>query len=53
MEEARPCLLSRTTGPPSSNVCTFKVDVVPEVGFCAYALPDGAIVVQQVRYRQQ
>ncbi|KAG2488583.1 hypothetical protein HYH03_012902 [Edaphochlamys debaryana] len=40
-------VLSRTTGPPSSNIVTFCVEGLPGVTYCAYAVSDGAIIVQQ------
>jgi hypothetical protein len=44
----RPLVSSRTAGPPCSNVCAFHVDALPGASFCAFALPDGTIVVQKV-----
>ena len=45
----RPACLSRTYGPPCSNICSFQVEHLPGVSFTAYALGDGTLVVQQVR----
>ncbi|GFR41684.1 hypothetical protein Agub_g2430, partial [Astrephomene gubernaculifera] len=40
-------VLNRTTGPPCSNIVTFCVESHPGVTYCAYAVSDGAIIVQQ------
>lgn len=40
-------VLSRTTGPPCSNICTFQVDALPGWQFCAYAVTGGPVVVHK------
>ncbi|GIL64635.1 hypothetical protein Vafri_18526, partial [Volvox africanus] len=49
MEEIRLTarVLSRTLGPPCSNIITFCVEGHPGITYCAYAVSDGAIIVQQ------
>ncbi|MEW5313195.1 MAG: hypothetical protein WDW38_004781 [Sanguina aurantia] len=38
---------SRSLGPPCSNLVTFQVAALPGTSFCAYAVPDGPIIMQQ------
>eukprot|EP00198_Chlamydomonas_reinhardtii_P002858 XP_001692194.1 predicted protein [Chlamydomonas reinhardtii] len=40
-------VLCRTTGPPCSNIVTFCVEGYAGISYCAYAVSDGAIIVQQ------
>lgn len=41
-------VLARTTGPPCSNIVSFCVEGFLDTTYCAYALSDGAVLVQQV-----
>ncbi len=41
-------VLARTTGPPCSNILNFCADGVLDATYCAYAVADGAVIVQQV-----
>lgn len=40
---------TRTVGPACSNVCLFTAPYAADLQLCAYSIPGGSIIVQQVR----